>query len=181
MENNKIKPMTIYEFKELMDYNRSIDKCYWIDYCEIIIDDLGRIVFAQPSHTTRLEIMESEKYNIPIKEIEREVWYESYHDLMDWILSKENYIAVWFNMLIVPPHVNRMQIKTIKFLLENDYISNELTIHFTFEYYHYLGNVDDRNIRGKMFLNIFKECHCKNNAFGADLFCIYKKENKNNI
>lgn len=93
----------------------------FINYCEIIIDDLGRIYLARPSHTICMENIIINKYklksideyfkNIPI--FERDMSYMIYH---------EKFISVYYNSIFMPNKINRFQKNTLNILIKNKII-----------------------------------------------------------
>lgn len=90
------KRFTIKEFIEYHPYHH-------VNYCEIIIHSNGDISYCVPSHTEKL-----------IKEtgIERKKLYDLipiYEDVLNWLITKTNCCAVWFQFGIIPNDYTKEQ------------------------------------------------------------------------
>lgn len=92
-----------------------------INFSDIIIDDLGRIYLATPSHIICMQNLIMDKYklksinkyfdDIPI--FEREMSYMIYH---------EKFISVYYNFIFMPNKLNRFQKNTLNILIKNKII-----------------------------------------------------------
>ena len=107
------------------------------NYCEIIIDDIGGIHFAHPSHQEKTLRMYCKKHNMTKEQFLLHLpnCYSPFH----WILQKERWIGVWYNTIIMPYEgMNRFQLRTIELLKRNGLISSDFHAETTNEYKLYL-------------------------------------------
>lgn len=120
--------MTREELEELLGYKnrdyirQNIDdfvKTYkHIRYCEIIIDELGRVVEVNPSHTQTLINLSGMT--------ETEVWKRCPIEAnpIQWLTNTTGYIAVWYDFFIGPQKgLNRLQKRSLEKLFQKGLVA----------------------------------------------------------
>ena len=114
--------MSVNDFVEYTKQNPN----KFISYCEVIIDEIGNIIIARPSHTETAIAYAMSKENKSRKEIS-----DSIPDLclpLEWIVDKYGLIAVWYNGYMFSSYKkspNRFQRRTLDILLKNRLIVEE--------------------------------------------------------
>lgn len=112
-------------------------KSEYTRYCEICIDDIGYIELVRPSHHITLMFMVAKKYNILPEQYEETIPERC--TPLYWIISKEKFLAVWYNRAIIPESgLNRLQKRTINLLIKNGLLSEDITYSPTNEYKNHL-------------------------------------------
>lgn len=107
------------------------------NYMEIVLSPLGQVCLAHPCHTEKLLELAAKKYNISKEEYKQSVPKSC--SPIHWVVSKENYISVWFDNIIVPKNgFSRFQKRTIKILQDKGFLSKTLNVETTDEYQRYL-------------------------------------------
>lgn len=106
--------MNVYKY---LDFH---NKAGYKDYCEIIITQFGGIELATPSHLEKLIELYCKNMNISREEAINRLPLEC--SPASLIIDKYNYIAVWYNYLVIPAKINRFQKKTLKILTDNNII-----------------------------------------------------------
>lgn len=102
----------------------------WINYCEVIIDDKGYIILAEPSHQEMLIKICMSKLRVTRKIPNNMCPVEFYADFTTWLCNQSNCVAVWYNSYesrrdnIRGPgdrsrKLNRFQKRTIELLNES--------------------------------------------------------------
>lgn len=130
------KPITVNQF---IEYAKKTGK--YKNYCEIVIDEIGRIVIlTNSSHQQLLIAMGAKKHNKSIEDYIEGIPYEVSPE--SWVISKEKFIAVWYDFLVAPSKINRFQYKTIKILVEHEFLNKSLNIHHTDEYTNYMNAIN---------------------------------------
>lgn len=89
----------------------------YINYCEVIIDETGKIHYAHPSHQEflirkickDLNISRGELYVLARNE-------DGIADWMDWLMEKAKCICVWYEFYTGKP--NQAQLESLKQLKE---------------------------------------------------------------
>ena len=127
-----------------LSINDFIDYCKknpneYRQYCEVILDRFGNVIPVRPSHQETLIKMVQEKYNLTKEEVNSciEISLSPLH----FIISKENYISVWYNHVIYH-NINSRQRKSLVLLQKNKLISEEVKSCYTDEYGLYLRRVE---------------------------------------
>lgn len=131
--------------------NENID--YFTNYLEIIIDDNGYIYLATPSHTEALIKLAESQHNFC-----DEIGHQ--YLITEYIISKYNYIAVWYNGIVasglsdssgrpftelLSPEsadsilktlktINKKQLRTLKILHNSGLLAKNYQIKYTCEY-----------------------------------------------
>ena len=111
--------MNIYQF---LDYASS-DSIYSNHYLEIIIDNFGSIEPAIPGHSETLFRLMAKKYHLT-----REEYLESIPTMVSplmYIISKENYISVWYNRILYHS-INKFQQKNSRYFSKKQFIRFKL-------------------------------------------------------
>ena len=125
--------MTITEF---INYAKENPKKF-ICYCEIILDILGNVYMVSPSHKKTLMWLYCKKYNITNEELYKEIDVTMLFD--EYIISKEKYVAVWYDYIKISCEgMTSRQKRTIRLLQENGLIHKNINIHYCDEYQKYL-------------------------------------------
>ena len=102
-------------------------------YCEIIIGIHGEIYLARPSHQIALLSIMANKNKMTREEYEATIPRNCGPTY--WIISKERYIAVWYNRIwISVKGMNRFQKRSIKLLQDAGLLAEELFIEEQNEY-----------------------------------------------
>lgn len=128
--------MNVYQF---LDHVKQYPEKY-IHYCEIIIGKIGEIELAHPCHVEKLIDIARRK-----AKISREEYLDTIPTLCSpthWIVSKENYICVWYNRILASKEINRYQKKVIETLQEHHILDPDLIYEYTDEYERYVKNVE---------------------------------------
>ena len=123
--------MNAYQF---LDYASS-DSIYSNHYLEIIIDNFGSIEPAIPCHSETLFRLMAKKYHLT-----REEYLESIPIMVSplmYIISKENYISVWYNRILYYS-INKFQQKTLDILVKNNLLDSNYDKIKTNEYQKFL-------------------------------------------
>lgn len=106
-----------YSLYSAFDMNEHKKK--YVNYLEVIIDERGKIYYATPSHTIKLEELVMEKLNLSsIYEVKNLCPVDMYCSYMDWLLSESKCIAVW-DTLCKCDSINRKQYLKLKLLKIN--------------------------------------------------------------
>ena len=124
--------MNVYEFIQYVDQNKE----KFIKYCEIIITDNGIIEFAHPTHSISIVREASKKNKISVEEYKNSIPKSC--SPLHWVTCKEKFIGVWYNYIIVPQKINRIQKKVLDLLSENGIIDKYYTKEISKEYENYL-------------------------------------------
>lgn len=103
------------------------------NYCEIVMGIHGEIYLARPNHQRALLALAAYKNKMFVKEYESSIPRNCGPTY--WIISKEKFIAIWYDRLFIPVGgMNRFQKRSIKLLQEAELISNDLFIDEQNEY-----------------------------------------------
>lgn len=97
----------------------------FITYMEVIIDKLGIIYFANPSHNEKIKDLAFKQHNDKSEDI-------------DELIDKYGYVAVWYDTLKVPPIVNRFQLRSLILLTKYKLITNPILIERHYIHKHVL-------------------------------------------
>ena len=94
------------------------------NYCEVVIDDYGKIHYAYPSHTKFLE-----RYGAKINHLtETEFIYSCpenmYADYLHWLLNETSCISCWtIGYMYGDYGINVEQISSLKMLISNNLVA----------------------------------------------------------
>lgn len=108
--------MNVYEFADFVKEHPDL----FVNYYEFIIDKLGFIWLAIPSHKYKVLQLVADKYNISWNAVLDQIPYDC--DPYQWCLSKEGFIAVHNKFYIRPKKINKFQRHTLRVLLHRDII-----------------------------------------------------------
>ena len=81
-------------------------------YCEVIIDETGKVHYAHPSHQEFLINKACEKLKINRQELYEKCPKNMLSDCLEWLMKLTNCICVWYNFYNGKP--NKAQIKSLK-------------------------------------------------------------------
>ena len=130
--------MTILSIQEFIALTRN-EPNKWINYCEILLDRIGRVILCEGSHSTTALKYASLIENKDINDIRDEI-YKDFCSPLEWVVDKHNVIAIWHNGYTHNGKMNRLQKRSIS-LLQNENLmwkDYELFIRETHEYKNYL-------------------------------------------
>ena len=104
----------------------------WRNYCEILLDKYGNVYLARPCHQNAALELAASLYNQSIYDYRKEI--PKYCSPLHWIISKENFVSVWYEFIIMSKDVNRFQKHSIDLLKESGLIDRNGEIKTTIEY-----------------------------------------------
>lgn len=134
--NNAMSIMSVDDFVNLTQK----EPLKWINYCEILLDKIGRVIICQGSHATTAINYAAKVNNVSPKEMAYEI-RETQCDPLEWIIDKYGIIAIWYNGYIHGARINRFQKRSINILKKNKLICNDerfMYIRESNEYRNYL-------------------------------------------
>jgi hypothetical protein len=107
-------------------------------YCEAIVQKNGNIVYAEPSHTLRLQIM----WGVPAQELfEGGPKRDELSRLMPfsaspihWLAEVLGCVVLWYESIIFPPDYTKDQMASVRKLMENGCITRCPSFEVTMEY-----------------------------------------------
>lgn len=98
------------------DFDIQKHKETFIHYLEVVIDENGKIMYAVPSHTLKIEKIAAEKMGFSTqKELHDACPPNRYGDYFEWLTEKAGAIAVWEGMH-AGHSVNKKQLAALRSL-----------------------------------------------------------------
>lgn len=73
-------------------------------YCEVVIDENGKIHYAKPSHQAFLIKMACDKLNIKREELDEIYMKDNEADILKWLMKITNCICVWYHFFLGEPN-----------------------------------------------------------------------------
>jgi glycogen debranching enzyme len=130
------KKMNVIEFIDYVNTHKEEFTCY----CEILIDKLGFIYLARPNHQNAIIAIAAKQNNQTFEEYHKEIPKEC--SPLHWTVSKDNIIAIWYDIAITPLKLNRFQERTLRILHRNGIIAKYVKHIQTSEYQRYLQRLE---------------------------------------
>lgn len=107
------------------------------NYLEIIISPLGKVYLATPCHQEALVIIGALINKVSVKEYKQSI--PKYCSPIHWVVSKEKYISVWYDHIIIPENkITRFQRRVLQILQREGFLSKTIKEEKTNEYQRYL-------------------------------------------
>lgn len=86
------------------DFDPVKHKKKYINYCEVMILESGKVVYAVPSHQMKAEQLACEKLGLTREQLSETCPEEAKFDWLNWLLSQTGAIAVWTDGYVGKPN-----------------------------------------------------------------------------
>ena len=105
--------MQLSEYDLHCEFDIDLHAAKYPHYLEVIIDNVGKVHYAVPSHQEKLISMVCQKLCVSRDELNNMCPPEYYFDFMTWLCMQINAIAVYTEGYVAPSF-NDVQLKTLE-------------------------------------------------------------------
>lgn len=100
-------------------------KQHFINYCEVIVDEYGKIHYAVPSHQAFLELYGAKQNGLTLDEFRYSCPKDMYCDYLAWLCKETECISCWSEGWYAPFKPNSKQKAALMKLITNNLVKNK--------------------------------------------------------